>query len=47
MSFPPKGTLITIPEWPPDQCAVVRVVALSGLLAGVVAQAVDGLIPAI
>ena len=44
--FPPKGTLIT-PEWPAATNARSFVLLRSlGLLAGVVAQAVDGRMPA-
>ena len=46
MKFPPKGTLIT-PEWPAATNARSFVLLRClGLLAGVVAQAVDGRMPA-
>lgn len=44
--FPPKGTLIT-PEWPaPTNARSFVLLRCLGLLAGTVAQAVDGRIPA-
>ena len=44
--FPPKGTLIT-PEWPaPTNARSFVLLRCLGLLAGVVAQAVDGRMPA-